>query len=123
MTIGEMIQKIYDTTYGNTPGKFTNGNLAGYNGRDVVGGGTAISLSEKEGLILVANAISGHGCSIASGTCELSVLVNISIEGYGAYGALAQLIVYQYKNNNSAVLSFSGSYGNSGTFIAIDLYY
>ena len=123
MTMGEMVQKIYDVTYGNTPGKFTNGKTAGYNGSWGLGNKTSLALSGKEGLILIANAISGHSCTTASGSCELTTLANFGLEGYGSYGAYAYLTVYQYKNNKNCVVVFNGSYGNSGTFVALDLYY
>lgn len=110
-------------TAGSHVPNFTKKNTAGYNGRDKVGTGTSIKLSGSQGLIVIGSSLSNHTCTIASGSCTLKTLGSLGIDDYGAYGAQAYVLVYQYSNNSSCTLNFNGSYGNNGSFVAFELTY
>lgn len=123
MTTGEMIEKIYRATYGNDPGKFTVGDYFGYNGKasESISSGKTFSLPETEGLIFIAESKGTHSLSVTSGSCNLELLASKYQDGYGSYGASVYLKVYHYKDNKSAIITHSGSYGNDGNIIGVCL--
>ena len=124
MTLGEMIEKIYGATYGDDPGKFTIGSYFGYNGNgssSISGGSKSFSLLGTEGLLIISESCGSHSISVTSGSCNLELLASKDQTGYGSYGKAVYSKIYHYKDNNSAVLTHSGSYGNDGNLIGVCL--